>query len=780
MKDFCIIGHSHFRKESADKVTGRARYTNDLSDAGLLYARIVTSPYAHALIKSIDKSQALEMPGVRAIVTGGEYPRQTGTYLKDRYPLAVGKVRYHGEPVAVVVAESELQAKAAALRVKVDYEKIKVVNSPGDALRRDAPLIHERLGEYKRVEEVFPKPGTNIANHVKIRKGSMKAGWNESEVIIEEGFSFNQSDHVAMETRCSIAEVKPDGELIITSSSQAPFDIKNQVSSYFKIPPGKVIVQVPLVGGAYGGKTPVTHEFIACIASMAVQGRRVKLVITREQDLLSMPCHIGLEAKIKIGANRLGKIKAMEITYLFDGGAYADSAVRIVKAAAVDCTGPYRVENVLCDSLCMYTNHPYATAFRGFGHSELTFVVERALDILAKKLNMDPLMLRYKNSIGPGDTTPTRARLNRSNIGNLKECIERLSKHFNWGEGETFQVGENTVRAKGVSCFWKTSSTPTDAGAGAVITFNRDGSLNLTCAAVEIGQGTRTGLAMIVAERFKISYEKVNVGMKLDTHTSPEHWKTAASLTTILVGNAALRAADDVIRQLKDIASIPLRLTPDELEVGGGRVYSISDPGISIELKDIAFGYEYPDGSTVGYQVIGRGSYILKHLTHLDPETGRGKSGAEWAVGAQGVEIEYSLREHTYRVLRAITVIDGGKIINPIAARGQIMGGMAMGLSFSSREEFIYSMEGIVQNPALRTYKTLRYTEHPGYVVDFVETPYLEGPYGARGLGEYGVIGIPGALANCLSKAAGVQLLRLPLIPEEIWKAVKEYGDDSL
>lgn len=276
---------------------------------------------------------------------------------------------------------------------------------------------------------------------------------------------------------------------------------KKLISHFFNIDPGKVIVHVPLVGGAYGGKTAVQLEFIAYLCSKAVGGRQVKLTNTREEDFITSPVHIGLDAKIKLGSTKAGRLTATEITYLFDGGSYSDRAVIISRAAGIDCTGPYNIENVWCDSLCMYTNHPYAAAFRGFGHPELTFVIERSMDILADKLGMDPLELRLRNAILPGDTSATQILLNKSNLGNLPQCIQKLIELINWGEVDEAETEDGKVRAKGVSCFWKNSNTSLNAGGGAVLTFNLDGSINLICAAVEIGQGIKTALAQILAEK---------------------------------------------------------------------------------------------------------------------------------------------------------------------------------------------------------------------------------------------------------------------------------------
>jgi CO/xanthine dehydrogenase Mo-binding subunit len=767
---FQIIGKSVFRKESLEKVTGAAKYTGDYNITGLLHASIVASPYAHAKIKRIETSEAWKVPGVRTIVTGKQCPILTGSVILDRPPIAVDKVRYHGEPVAVIVADSEQSARKAAALIKVDYIPLDVVNSPHDAIKSNAPLVHENVKDYKLLDDVYPEPGTNIANRTKIRKGNIKNGWAESQITIESTISFPQSDHVAMETRCSIAQIKPDGEIIIHTSSQTPFTVKRLISLYFNIEPRKVTVITPLVGGAFGGKTSVQLEILAYLASKSVGGKAVKMLNSREEDMITSPVHIGLDAKVKLGCTTEGKITAGEITHLFDSGAYSDRGAIISRAAAVDCTGPYNIDNLWCDSLCLYTNHPNAVAFRGFGHLELTFAIERALDILADKLNMDPLELRLKNAIIPGNTTPTQTLLNSSNIGNLSACLKRLRELIHWDEGRRIEIGNNKVRTKGVSCIWKNSNTPANAGAGAILTFNRDGSINIHTGAIEIGQGTKTVLAQILAEKMKMDVSRIHVDMEVDTQIDPELWKTAASRTIYLVGGAVLEAAEDAIQQLKTTASRVLNAATEDLDVADGRVFLRQNPRMGLDFDSIAFSYKHPDGVNVGSRVIGRGRFVMKGITGLDPETGRGNPGPEWTVGAQAVEVELDMREYTYKILKAVSVIDAGKVLNPEAAIGQIKGGMNLGLSFASREYFIFNNKGIIQNPQLRTYKILHFGENPEYIVDFVETPQGDAPYGARGIGEHGVIGMPAALANSLSAAVQVPLNFMPLLPEFIWK----------
>jgi CO/xanthine dehydrogenase Mo-binding subunit len=773
------IGKSVFRKEALDKVTGKAKYTADENERSTLHMSIVTSPYGHANILEINCSKAREIPGVRAVILGSHDLPLTGEEIRDRPPIAVDKVRYHGEPVALVVADTHVIAKKAADLVDVRYGLLKAVNSPTEALSENAPLVHQDVTSYQIIGSANPIPNSNISNITKIRKGNIVQGWQESSVVVEDSYRFSPSAHAAMETRTAIVEITPTGYVHITSSSQAPFMIKKLISTFFSIDVGKIIVQTPLVGGAYGGKASVQWEILAYLASKAVGGQRVKIVYSREEDLITAPCHIGLEAKVKIGCTKEGMIKATEIVYLFDGGAYSDKAVDVSRAGAVDCTGPYNIENVQCDSYCLYTNHPYATAYRGFSHSEVLFAFERTMDKLAHKLGMDPIELRKRNAILPGHTTPTQVKLNKSNVGNLPACIDRLKELINWDQGQIQRIDERIIRVKGICCVWKTSTIDTDATSGVILTFNPDGSINLMSGVVEIGTGTKTVLAQILAEKMKMSIDQIHVKMTVDTQTTPEHWKTVASRGTFMAGRAVLAAADDCIQQIKDIASQVLRCTIDDLEVANGRVFLRDDPDVGLKVKDVAYGYKYPNGNAIGGQIIGRGNYILRGMTTLNPETGAGKPGPEWTVGAEGVEIEFDERDLTYRINKAISVLDIGKVLNFKGALGQVMGAMSMGLAFAGRETFVFDDLARIMNPQLRTYRPIHYGENPTYIIDFVETPHLEAPYGARGIGEHGLIGMPAALGNCLTVATGVPLNQLPLTPELIWKS-KGQTDDSL
>ncbi len=776
MKDN-FIGQSIKRSDGKDKTNGNQKYLNDYKVSGMLNSAILTSPHAHAKIIDIDIEDAQKSKGVKKVVTGKFHPEAMGLYLGDKPPLAIDKVRHYGEPVAAVIAKNKEDAQKALKKITVEYEKLDPVRSPKEAMEEKSPVLHENLDDYTHIPDVYPTPGTNIANHTKIRKGEYEKAFEEADFQVEETFEFNPSDHVAMEPRVSIAQIKSNGDVVIHSATQAPFVVKELLSFNFDIPAGKINVVAPPIGGGFGGKAGLQLEGLAYILSKAVDGKPVKVINTREDDMVASPGHIGLEADVKIASNKDGKITGMDLQYYFDAGAYADYAVNVSRAAAISATGPYNVENLRSDSYCMYTNHPFATAFRGFGHIELAYVIERSIDILAKKMDIDPVKLRLKNAIQKGDTTPTQSLMG-DNTGDLKACINKTADMINWDEDAYVKKDENKIVAKGMGLLWKSPAMPTNTDAGAILTFNDDGSVNLHNAIVEIGQGTKTGLAQIVADKLGMPIEKVHVTSDVDTQTAPHDWATAASRSLMMAGRAAINACEDAMKQLKETASRVLRCPAEDLTVANEKVYITDEPEISLDVKDLCLGYMYKNGNAIGGQVIGRGNYIARRLSSMDPETGEGRPDLEWTLGAEAVEVELNLNDYSYEVTKAASTMDVGNVINPDLARGQVSGAMAMGLSFARNEGFVFNSLEQVENNVLRDYKILRYGEHPEYFVDFVETPQGDGPFGARGLGEQGVIGMPGALSNAVSKAAGVEINELPLIPELIYKNVKDKEGD--
>ncbi len=784
-RDGTSLGVSVPRQDARDKTTGKTRFTDDFHTPGMLYAAVVNSRTAHGTIQQIDASRAETVPGVRGVFTGRDFPQRVGLYLGDKPALAVDRVRYFGEPVVVVVADDERAAQKAAASISITYDELPIIRSPREGMRPDAPVIHPDMHEYVHIPAILPEPGTNVAHHTKIRKGDAEAAFREADVVIQGSYGFPPRDHTAMEPRVAVAEIRADDTVVIRTSTQSPYGVRGIMSGVFGIPPGKLIVQVGEIGGGFGGKAGIQLEPLAYLLSRALGGRPVRVANSREQDMVGSPGGPGLEATVRLGARKDGTLLAAEVEFLFDSGGYADYAVNVSRAAGYASTGPYNIPNVKTDSYCVYTNHPFATAYRGFGHIEMSYAVERSMDILAEKLKMDPVALRRKNAIQPGDQTPSQDVLD-ANTGNLRECIDRAAKHIGWDAGSVdgdraggaadlnvTVVDEHRIRAKGFSCYWKAPAIPTFTDAGAIVTFNEDASVNVVSGAVEMGQGIHTGLAQIVAERLKMDPGLVHVVREVMTDRSTHDWTSAASRTLFMVGRAAIAAVDDAVRQIRQVASAPLRAPEEDLEVAGGRVFLRDDPDHGLPLSAVVLGYVYPDGNAIGGPVIGRGKYIARNLSHIDAETGKGRPGLEWTLGAMAVELELDRRDGSFRVLKGVCSMDVGRVINPDLARGQVVGAMAMGIGYTTREGFLFDSREHVVNGKLRDYKLLRFGEHPEYIVDFVETPQGDGPFGARGLGEQGIIGMPGALSSAFSRAVGYQVNRLPITPEYLWSTIQ-------
>lgn len=769
-----MIGKSYKSSREIRKNSGGETYTGDIVLPGMGYGALKGSPHAHARILSVDTSAAERLPGVWAVITGADIPENIGIYTGDKCPLAREKTRHFGEAVAAVAAESRAAALAALQAVKVEYEPLPVLLSPEESLDSRAPLVHPDLESYSHIDAILPEPGTNIANRTRIRKGAAGEALHEAPVTASGRFFIPMGDHGAMEPRATLCRIGSGGEVELWSSTQAPFVVRGLLSRAFNLPVGAIRIHVPAVGGGFGGKAGIQLEALAYALSRASGGKPVKLVNSRENDMAASPGRLGLDAQITVGARRDGTLLVWDGDFLFDTGAFADYAVNITRAAAIACTGPYRVPHVRCDSLCVYTNKPFATAYRGFGHIEASFATERALDLLAERLGIDPLELRLRNALEAGDTVPTGAALDDS-TGDVKACLRKAAEGIGWTATEpaAIPVRGSLVRGKGLAALWKAPAIPPNTDAGAFLTINEDGSVNISTGIVDIGQGTQDGLAQIAAAVLGIPAASVYVHGGVDTRTAPHDWTTAASRSLMMAGAAVKEAAEDAVQQLKSNAAGPLECPVEELELDAGNVVSRRDRERRLPIGSLGLGFMYPNGNCYGKPVLGRGSFLTLGLSGIDPETGAGNPALEWTLGAEAVEVELDRETGAYRILHVSGCMDVGRLINPAAARGQFTGAMMMGLGYTGQEALRFDSRGRLLTPDLRHYRLPRFDQQPRYSVDFVETPQREGPFGARGLGEQGIIGMPGALANALSRAAGVSLERLPLSPETIWRRMK-------
>jgi len=773
------VGKGLTRVDAFEKITGMAKFVADIEVPGMLYGKFLRSPHAHARILKVDTTRAEKHPEVVAAITGQAFPYRMGLYVRDKMVIAKEKVRWAGEPVAAVAAESEEAAEETIDLIDVQYQPLKTVFDVNEALKPGAPLVHEDLAQYEHSPVFTPVPGTNIANIFKIRKGNVEDGFKQATTIIENAFSMPQVSHAAMEPRACIAQYFPDGSTEVWTCAQSPFAVRYILSHALGIPLQKINVHVPHVGGGFGGKAGINFEPLAVLLSKFSGGRPVKLLLTREEEFTTAPLRQGFYGWIKTGVDADGKITAEEMRYIYDAGAYADYGVNIGRAAGYSCTGPYEVPNICCDSITAYTNHPYGTAFRGFGHLEFLWAVERQMDMVAQKIELDPAEFRLRNILRPGSITATGEKL-REDAGRVDQCIKAAAETIGWGKKEK-TTGKSKFRGSGIAALWKAPAMPPNAASSAIIKFNEDGSANLSVGVTEIGQGTTTSLAQMAAEELSMPVQKIRVIPERITDLTPYSWQTVASRNLFMEGRAVINAARDAREQILEMAAQALRIPTADLVLENEMVFPKGQPERGIPLQQFAMGYTYPNGTAIGGPVIGRGSYLPRGLTYLDPETGQGFPALKWTFGAQAVKIEVDVETGEVKTLKVASAFDIGKTINPLLVQGQVYGGVLQSLSIGLMEGYIYDEGGTMLNSNFTDYKIARASDMPDeHVVTLIENPQSDGPYGARGIGELTMLSIPPAIASALFDATGVQMFNLPMTPESVWKAIKEQKPELL
>ncbi|SHH38435.1 xanthine dehydrogenase family protein molybdopterin-binding subunit [Thermosipho atlanticus] len=772
---FKYVGKPMKRVDAMEKVTGSAKFVTDMFFPNMLYAAVKRSPIPHGIIKRIDVSKAKTLPGVRAIVTGKDVPYRQGIYLVDRPIITMDRVRYVGEPVAAVAADTLEIARQAVELIEVEYEELPVVQDPRESMKGEI-LIHPDLANYERLPIYNIEPEKNVFHHHKTRKGDVEKGFKEADLIVEGDYSLPQIYHAPLEPHAAIAYWDLGGRLTVWSSAQSPFTLRNLIAHAFKIPRHKVRVIAPYVGGGFGGKAGINMEGIVIALAEKIKNRHIKLVYTREEDI-SAVVRQGMYAHIKTGVKKDGTIVAMEATLIFDGGAYAEYGTNVVRAAGYTLPGGYYVPNLKTDSYGVYTNHFLGGAFRGFGHSELHWATERNLDEVAQKLGMDPLELRLKNVLKPGLTNSMGQKIHHD-TGNMEACLKKAAELIEYGKKST-PSGPRKVRGKGIAGLVKAPAMPTNAGSSVIIKFTEDATVTLQASIQEIGQGFNTAIIQMAADALHMSPDKIHFVTPNDTDFNPYEWQTVASRALWTVGNALYRAAEDALNQIKNIASQVLGVAPHNLEVEDDRVFVKYRPEVYLLLKDVVMGYTYPDGHAIGGPVIGRGSFVPEMLTNLDLETGQGNAAAEWTFGAEAAEVEIDLDTGEITIIQLVGVFDAGTIINPITAGGQVIGGMIQGMGPALFEVIKYNEKGYPLTVSFTDYKIPTIADIPENIkYDFVETFEESSPFGAKGVGEHPMISVPPAIASAIYDALGINLRELPLTPEKILEAIERKNNN--
>ncbi len=775
MEELKYVGHSAVRVDGKEKVTGAAVYTDDLEfGPDLLYAEIVEGPHAHAMIRAIDTSEAMKVPGVICVVTGQDFPYNFGLYMKDRFIFAQDRVRFFGEQIAAVVARTPQAAKKAARLVQVNYSPLPKVVCPLEALREGADLIHPDLKHYEHVPWFFPKPGTNVAHHRKVRKGDVEQGFAKADYILEDTYEVPRYAHCAIEYHAAVAKYDHSGRLTVWASSQSPHTQRNLFANALAplgIKHNDVRVIAPHVGGGFGSKAGVTMEIIAAAIATRVKGHPVKVLWNREREFYNTYQRLGVVAKLKLGVKSDGRITALHHSLFWDAGAYVEYGANVVNAVGLSAIGPYRVDNASIDSYCIYTNLPPGGPYRGFGYSEFLFGLESHMERIAKHLGIDPVDMRRRNAIRAGDLTAYGAKMNPNG---LHQAIDAVAKEIRWHETPS-PSGPDMAIGKGFSLFWKAPAMPPNTSSSCFLKFNEDASINLLVSGMDLGQGFLTVMAQIAAEILSVPVSKIRTENP-DTDRNPYEWQTVASHVTWGCGNAVKRAALDAREQIFSLVARAHDLPKDLLYLEDEVVKCKERPGFALPLKDfVIYGIQMEDGTFKGGPIMGRGMFMPEYAsTKADPETSQGgHPNVHYTVGAAAVIIEIDRQTGRVRVKKVVEAVDCGKAINPKLVEGQITGGILQGISTVLYEEMKFDHRGKMLNPNFTDYKIPTALDIPDEVIPLIiEVPEPDGPYGARGMGEHTMLPVAPMIANAIEDALGIRMKSMPITAEKICLAL--------
>jgi carbon-monoxide dehydrogenase large subunit len=769
-----VIGVPLPRLDGYEKVTGQARFTADLRPARVLHARVVRSTQAHARLLRLDCSAARACPGVRAVLCVENLPRDShtgeprryGSALSDQTPLAWERVRYAGEPLAVIVAVDADTAERACELVTIEYEPLPILLHPRHSAQPGAALIHPALEGYQHVDMIRPRPASNIAHTYRLRYGDVERGRASAALVVENEYWLPWIAHAQLEPHAALAQY--DGRrLTLWSSTQSPFYVRETVAGLLGMDSTDVRVQTGYIGGGFGGKSDVTIEPLLAIVAHHLPGLPIELVLTREEMFQGTANGRGCWGWMRTAVDEQGMLLSQEADLYFGSGAYADYSVWISQGGGHNSGGPYFIPNLDLQSHAVYTNTPPTGAYRGYGHPEIHWMVERQMDIIARRIGMDPYELRLKNLLRPGQVNAIGQVMKTSN-GRADLCLKAVRDALGSPQPPTLP---NRRRASGLACFMKSPVMKTNAQSGALLKFNEDGSATLHTGSIEMGQGVATILTQIAAETLRIPVERIRYTATVDTDYSPLEWQTVASHSTWAVGSAVRMAAEDALNQLVQAAARIFSVSPREIEYSEGKLWPRGRDQETISYARIGAGYTLPNGSALNPPVAGQGLFVPKALTFPDPSTGQGNMAASWTFGCQGVDLEVDLDTGRIYVLRMVSAQDAGRIINPETARGQVEGAMVMALGAALMEDICFAPDGSIRNPGLVDYRIPTSMDIPKMEVIFIETEDENGPYGARGLGEHGIVAIPPAIANALAQAIGIEFYELPLTPEKITHA---------
>ena len=751
---FDIIGKTVPKRDGAEKVTGRTRYLHDLVLPRLAHGKILRARYPHARIVRIDTSRARALPGVLAVLTGDDVEPQPFGFAKDQVALKRRKVRCIRDEVAAVVAETPEIAEGALALIDVEYEELAAVFDPRAALEPGAPLVHEELG-------------TN-AHHLQYQftRGDVDRAFAEAAAVVEDTYTLNFVTPACLGTMVAIADWDAADTLTMWSTTQVPFLYQRDLAAALGITGDRVRVLQPPIGGNFGrGLDLYPIDVIAALLARRVR-RPVKIEFDRVEEFIACPTREPCAIRLRTAADRDGRLLARAAHVMIDNGAYTSWGSTTPSVMLSTVAGLYRVPNVRFDTTIVYTNNPYSGSMRGYGNPESTFAVESQMDELAERLGIDPLELRRRNATKPGDVNPQGFVITSFA---MLECLDAAAEEIRKDPPPLRSGWKRGVGYAGMFHVGGGARVYRSDGCGAIVKLDDFGRVTLLTGATEIGQGSDTVLAMIVAETLGVPIERVDV-VNSDTSVRPWDVGTHASRTTFVAGNAARLAAEKVKAQLLEMAAAELEEPAARLDVRGGFVFVKGEPQQRLPYAEVA--------RAGHFRHHGR---VLVAEAFYDPPTAmldkdfQGNISAAYTCAVQAALLDVDPETGTVEVRRVASAHDVGRALNPGAAEGQVHGGIHMGLGYALTEHLVVA-EGQVLTQSFMDYAVLKADAMPEIVVRLIETVDQEGPFGAKGLGESGVIPVAAAVANAIKNAIGIRFTELPITPARVRAALAAHS----
>jgi len=750
-KSLKVVGTRPMRHDALDKVTGRARYAADVHITGMLHGKILRSPHAHARIRSIDVSKAESLAGVKAVLISTDFPivadkaldfaeTMGNVRMTAENVLAVEKVLYKGHAVAAVAATDANIAEEALDLIQVDYEVLPALFNVREAMKEDAPLLHDNLTTMFRVERFGKGEDTgaksNIAGHIQFKRGDLEKGFKDADIIVEREYTTQPVHQGYIEPHISTAQWSADGHLTIWTSTQGSFNIRGSTAAIIGIPESMVNVIPMEIGGGFGGKTLTYLDPVVALLSKKT-GRPVKIAMTRKEVFEGTGPTSGTYMRCKIGVDKSGRITAAELYLAYEAGAFPGSPVG---GGAMSGLGPYKIDNLLVDGYDVVVNKQKTAAYRAPGQPQAAFAVEPVIDELAEKLGMDPLDFRIKNAVHEGDRAPSGVPHLVFGCQEVEEAM-KAHPHYNAPLG-----GPN--RGRGVAVGYRLNGG--GSGSSATINVNANGTINLITGSVDIG-GTRTVVAMQAAEILGISAEDVNPTV-VDTDSVGWTGGTGGSRIAFDTGRAAINTAEEVIQQMNARAALLWEVQPEDVEFNDGFFICTKNTEDRISFKELA-GKLMDTGGPVTCSATdkqgGVGAQLAGHIAdvEVDPETGK------------------------VDVLRYTTFIDAGKAAHPSYVEGQMQGGALQGIGWALNEEYYMTEDGTMANSSFLDYRMPTSLDLPMIDTEIIEVANSRHPFGLRGVGETVLVPPLAAMANAIYHATGVRMDRLPMSPGAIMEA---------